>query len=1635
MSIQDLIKNSTPRDKKPQPAQAPQATSATPVTPPQTQKKTTEELFPTYTAVTQSAPREEQVQKLTPFKRFALGVYETGQKIKDITKGLPGAAQELGVKKSLTSVATGITRATASIPDVVVGIGGTIERAVQQKIKQSPTVRAVRASVEKVSPEYAQLIDRAIEKTVKTPDIIRNPAEVLADSIKEWGEEKATQAESFVDFTEEDKMNSFNQLMQSGGQMVPIMLPGLGASSLLIKLRAMPSIASITGMTISSALEAGMESQDVYDTVLSETNDKEKAERAADGTFFANVALNIVTNKMSGLFDESPGLLKRQVYAQYAKNPSNVTQGILAVANMTKATAQGYVGEGIQESAQQIISNVATGRPWASGVPESFALGGITGGAFGLGGSVLGTYTGSDRVMGTGPGVDAQATTAQDTETVDNLGTSEDAETQQVIAQLPKEGTVDYNALAEDVAVLLQTETPETVEKALNFGYGLTREQAQQVIASAEVINNRFRQQREIVEQESLAQMDISSRLSQTALLQKIKDLDATIETKTAKDVADAINRYFNPKTLTPEERLDIAQRIANTPVATRIIEEYTGTVIKTAQDALEFMQVESDFFRENATADIIGSLDAAMGAGATFNEKTNEYRRFASGLPSWIPEEFRQVAFVKKVAQYFKKGSLPPARATREQELYDIIKKQIDAQAQYYKEERTFKVSDLPDDIAFNVQSAVNIDSNIITNDEALSAVREYFTAEEVPVVFVEKIKTARGMEAWGAYSNGVIRLANNTSKDTPHHEAVHAFLDLFIAPQKKRLYLDESIKTYRKMHGEIETQKKIAKIQNMYGETMSLREATDIFAEEALADGFFEYLTAQKKKQPAPNAISQILQDFYQAVIDFIDTIVNPNSAKKLYRDLVNRKRVNRKAKDASIRKFVNEYERFYAGQDVPIPLVSTKAFTQDGDTIRYYSSPTRMKKRGNIQLRRVKDDNGLYIDSFVVTSGSDVIGTFEEVKDAELFAEQMRSQKEVPSVQFGAVTSRIENGIYVIVDVKGNNQRLVQEEINVAMANDSTMKVVIPKKYLRNVDVDSIGITVAQDEKTITVQPTEIQNVQMYKEKIQDAYDGVAPSVRAIIGRDDILVMKDFINSVEIGEPLSKAEFEMAEKIAEALEINMDRGLGKVKQYFVQTLEGTRKIPQKAIDLFSPENEMFNAKDTTSDIAKAKAEGKTFDEWVKGYFAKDPLYTIGLDIITSKDVNDAKKFWKSVFDAENRERRNIFKSEVLGKTGFIKEELDSPYGQKNFSLDALLGEDAPKQYRNTGIRVGFGGVGVGDTVLGVQGKDMIIVNKNLYGKELEEVLMHEIEHALQQMGNKDINLKNFPYGQTVKEYTENKLEVIAEANRKKRFGKTKYKDMDELASVVSKTRSQLKAEWDAVDVGKTMFNEKTPEKARELSPEFKKKWESFLVVNGKLQSFGETKTILENAKPAVEPLLTTKVNKQSKLYKRLKESIESLEGSPEYASTTIEDETAKAMMLIEQNPTQAVKMALGQMKKPDDINIMSIGKAVIADSLEKGDFKTASAVASATSIRASEYGSEISMLQRLDHNSSEYWLNRAMQKKKELIEKQYKISFVEKVKSEKEKVRKEVSKMFKEEMNKFENDIDAFFNKITC
>jgi len=278
----------------------------------------------------------------------------------------------------------------------------------------------------------------------------------------------------------------------------------------------------------------------------------------------------------------------------------------------------------------------------------------------------------------------------------------------------------------------------------------------------------------------------------------------------------------------------------------------------------------------------------------------------------------------------------------------------------------------------------------------------------------------------------------------------------------------------------------------------------------------------------------------------------------------------------------------------------------------------------------------------------------------------------------------------------------------------------------------------------------------------------------------------------------DPVNERLENLVSDLGVKFNINADIANTKLDGIYRSLLEQTKTTPSVTGRNLLPANKKVD--DLTSSIQKAKKSGQSFDEWVKGQEKGDEMKKIANSILRDKDIEKAKQFWKPEFDRLNSEKTSIFKPEVLGQEGWLKDELTSPYGQKSFSLDALLDKDAPKQYKNTGIKVAFGGNGVGDKVSGIQStKDLVIVDKNLSGKDLADTIMHEVEHALQQRGNPSINLKNFPYGKTHKSYINNKLEKIAEGNVSKRYGKQKYKNIDDLLDDVTKTRSQLKAEWD--------------------------------------------------------------------------------------------------------------------------------------------------------------------------------------------------------------------------------------------
>ena len=170
----------------------------------------------------------------------------------------------------------------------------------------------------------------------------------LANEAKLWGRDLSPEEHDFSD-----------SLASGVGSMATFFVPGMGvAKGATAMAKVSPRLASWLGSGTATAMEAMTEAGQVYGDALNESKDVSKAESAATKTFWLNVPLLAITNKL-GVFGEKGARLRRAIMS----------------ATM----------EGSQEGGQEIISTKSAGKPvdWGN-VGESAAVGAITGGLFSL---------------------------------------------------------------------------------------------------------------------------------------------------------------------------------------------------------------------------------------------------------------------------------------------------------------------------------------------------------------------------------------------------------------------------------------------------------------------------------------------------------------------------------------------------------------------------------------------------------------------------------------------------------------------------------------------------------------------------------------------------------------------------------------------------------------------------------------------------------------------------------------------------------------------------------------------------------------------------------------------------------------------------------------------------------------------------------------------------------------------------------------------------------------------------------------------------------------------------------------------------------------------------------------------------
>lgn len=71
----------------------------------------------------------------------------------------------------------------------------------------------------------------------------------------------------------------------------------------------------------------------------------------------------------------------------------------------------------------------------------------------------------------------------------------------------------------------------------------------------------------------------------------------------------------------------------------------------------------------------------------------------------------------------------------------------------------------------------------------EAQARVQRYFRNEEIGTKFVKNITTEDGYKVLGMYKDKLITFAKNPSKNTIDHEAFHAYFDIALGKQEKKV------------------------------------------------------------------------------------------------------------------------------------------------------------------------------------------------------------------------------------------------------------------------------------------------------------------------------------------------------------------------------------------------------------------------------------------------------------------------------------------------------------------------------------------------------------------------------------------------------------------------------------------------------------------------------------------------------------------------------------------------------------------------------------------------------------------------------------------------------------------------------
>lgn len=234
----------------------------------------------------------------------------------------------------------------------------------------------------------------------------------------------------------------------------------------------------------------------------------------------------------------------------------------------------------------------------------------------------------------------------------------------------------------------------------------------------------------------------------------------------------------------------------------------------------------------------------------------------------------------------------------------------------------------------------------SFINEKETRAELAKYFDEGDLGITFSKQILMEDGGEAWGKYHKGMIEFVNNPLAKTPTHEAVHAFLDLFVSPEQKTKYLAEALKQDLNKIGKKEQDKNIRELHKQYAGTYSGAVIKRMYAEELLAEGFVEHRFRNNAKG--------FLRTWYDKIMAFLRRLFKSNSAEKLYEDITSKKRDYVKKEMGNQRELVN-YANISKAEKAKNALALLKK--QREITSKFFESPN-IKGKESTSYTYLKD-----------------------------------------------------------------------------------------------------------------------------------------------------------------------------------------------------------------------------------------------------------------------------------------------------------------------------------------------------------------------------------------------------------------------------------------------------------------------------------------------------------------------------------------------------------------------------------------------------------------------------------------------------------------------------------------------------